>query len=330
VATIKDIAHRAGVSIAVVSYVINNGPRSVAPETETRVREVMEALDYHPNVRAQQLARQRSNCIGLIFNGLSDASFNGLYFSEYSRGILSHAGKTGYNVMLFLNQGSDFYKRVGKMGLVDGVILAGSALPAAELTKLVNPDFPAVVIGQHIPGFAWVAQDDEGAAYTATAYLLAQGYCRIGLIGQALSLSYGQDRLNGYRRALSEAGIAFDPQLVSVPPAARDIPTSDEIQKLVQAGCDALLTDKEPSVMEHLRGLNLRVPDHIGLIGLDEDTAESRSLNVTTLLAPKFEIGVMAAEILWNLVCASPDTAKYQTVPMQLIVRGSSPRRERS
>ena len=69
--TIKDIARKANVSTAVVSYVINNGPRAVAPQTEARVREAMKVLDYHPNARAQQFARQRSDCIGLIFNGLS-------------------------------------------------------------------------------------------------------------------------------------------------------------------------------------------------------------------------------------------------------------------
>jgi len=333
-ATIKDIARKANVSTAVVSYVINNGPRAVAPETEARVREAMNALDYHPNARAQQFARQRSDCIGLIFNGLSETSFNGMYFSEYSRGILTYLEQVGYNAMLFLNRGPDFYKRVGKMGLVDGVILAGSALPPTGLAQLANTGFPAVVIGQRIPGFACVAQDDEGAAYAATSYLLAQGYRRVGLLGQALTLSYGQDRLDGYRRALAEAKLEFDPSLVSVPDLPRDIPTIGEVEQSITAGADALLTDKEIRVIDHLRQLNLQVPDHVALIGLDEDTPESRSLGVTTLLAPKFEIGIAAAEVLCGLISKQRETPTHRVVPatrsvaMQLLVRESSPRKE--
>src|SRR5258708_3941579 len=271
---------------------MNNGPRGVGSETEARVREAMKVLDYNPNARAQQFARQRSDCIGLIFNGLSETSFNGMYFSEYSRGILTYLEQVGYNAMLFLNRGPDFYKRVGRMGLVDGVILAGKALPSTGLGQLANTEFPAVVVGQRIAGSSCVAQDDEGATYTATRFLLAQGYRRIGLLGQALTLSYGQDRLDGYRRALAEANLEFNPGLISLPELPRDIPTLTEVEQLIDAGADALLTDKEIRVIDHLRHLALNVPAHVALIGLDEDTPESCILRVPTLLPPKFEIAI--------------------------------------
>src|SRR5258708_30706564 len=125
---------------------MNNGPRGVGSETEARVREAMKVLDYHPNARAQQSASQRSDCIGLIFNGLSETSFNGMYFSEYSRGILNYLEQVGYNAMLFLNRGPDFYKRVGRMGLVDGVILAGSALPSTGVVQLSHHTIPSFLV----------------------------------------------------------------------------------------------------------------------------------------------------------------------------------------
>ncbi len=324
--TIKDIARKVGVSIAVVSYVINNGPRAVAPETEARVREVMRELSYHPNARAQQFARQRSNCLGLIFNGLSDSSFEGMYFSAYSRGIVAFAEKAAYNVMLFLNRGPDFYNAVGKMGLVDGVILAGSALSTEGMAQLRESGFPAVVIGQRIDGLAWVTQDDEGSAYTATRHLLERGYRQIGFLGQALTLSYGRDRLDGYRRALEEAEIPFNPRLVSVPGTPRDIPGFDEVAALMEAGSEALLTDKELNVIEHLHTLGLSVPDHVALIGLDEDLPESRSRGITTMLAPKFEIGVAATEMICSLIGSKPDIPPSRIIPMELQIRDTSPR----
>src|SRR5258708_19238516 len=140
---------------------MNNGPRGVGSETEARVREAMKVLDYHPNARAQQSASQRSDCIGLIFNGLSETSFNGMYFSEYSRGILTYLEQVGYNVMLFLNRGPDFYNRVGRISLVDGVILAASALPSTGLAQLATSGFPPAAVAQPLPRFAFVAHHPQ-------------------------------------------------------------------------------------------------------------------------------------------------------------------------
>lgn len=291
-ATIKDIARKAGVSTTVVSYVINNGTRPVALETHARVRQAIELLNYHPNARAQQLARQRSDCIGLVFNGLSNSNFDSIYFSEYIRGIGFYAEQAGYNVMLFLNRASNFYQHISKMGLVDGMILSGSSLPTEDLAHLSKLAFPAVVIGRRIPNLAWVIQDYEGATYQATSYLLAQNYCRIGFLGQSLSLSHGQDRLNGYRRALAEAGLGVDPALVSVPEIPREAPSIVEVGALVVAGADSILTDKEVIVAELLRQLGINVPGQVALVGLDEDISGSSLVSICTTRVPKFDLGM--------------------------------------
>ena len=319
-ATIKDIARHAGVSTTVVSYVINNGPRPVAPETQARVREAMELLNYHPNARAQQLARQHSNCIGLVFNGLSDSNFNSIYFSEYIRGIGFYAEKAGYNMMLFLNREADFYQRLGKMGLVDGVILSGSSLPIEGLAQLSTQAFPAVVIGQRVPNLAWVMQDYEGSAYNATSYLLSQGYRRIGFPSQSLSLSYGQDRLNGYRRALAEAGIEIDDSLISLPETPRDLPTTDEVRLILEAGADSILTDKEGVITKILNQLGVDVPEDIGLIGLDEEPSGTSPVALGTTSVPKFEMGLVAAETLIDLIMKRPDTDIHRILPLRLVI----------
>jgi len=321
--TIRDIARYAGVSTTVVSYVINNGPRPVAPETQARVRQAMELLNYHPNARAQQLARQHSNCIGLVFNGLSDSNFSSIYFSEYIRGIGFYAEKAGYNLMLFLNREADFYQRLGKMRLVDGVILSGSSLPTEGLAQLATLAFPAVVIGQRIPNLAWVMQDYEGSTFNATNYLLGQGYRRIGFLSQSLSLSYGQDRLNGYRRALAEAGLNVDSTLISLPETPRDLPTIDEVRSLLAAGADSILTDKEVVIADFLRLLGVDVPDEIALVGLDEDASGTSPLALGTTHVPKFEMGLVAAETLIDLIMKRPDTDIHRILPLKLIIRDS-------
>ncbi|MFN3928984.1 MAG: LacI family DNA-binding transcriptional regulator, partial [Thermoflexus sp.] len=278
--TIQDVARRAGVSVATVSYVINGGPRPVSPETRERVLRAIEELDYHPNAYARRLAFQRADCLGLVLAGLGDSNFATPYFLEYIRGISYAAEMRGYNVMLFtvphrLDRTS--WRRIARSALIDGVLLLGSSIPDELVLDLWARGFPAVLIARRIPGHVGycVFQDYEQSAYMATRHLIERGYRRIGFLGQALQFSYGQERLAGYQRALSEAGLPYDPALVSIPEQPRDDPSPQEVAQLLRADPppDALLTDRDLTVLAILRNLGYRVPEDIALVSLDESEA---------------------------------------------------------
>lgn len=333
VATIRDVARRAGVSVATVSYVINGGPRPVAPETRERVLRAMEELDYHPNASARRLAFRRTECLGLFLAGLADSNFSTPYFLEYIRGISYVAEHQGYNVMLFTTpQRFDrtSWRRLLRSSLVDGLLLLGSSIPDELILDLWAREFPAVLIARRIPGHTGycVFQDYEQSAYEATRHLIERGYRRIGFLGQALQLSYGQERLRGYQRALAEAGIPYDPALVSIPEHPRDDPSPQEVAGILRAQPppDALLTDRDLVVLAILRDMGFRVPEDIALVSLDEsEAAPYQEVPLTAARPPKFDLGVRAVEMVLQLIAGEKPHPPEVVLPMPLVVRASSP-----
>jgi len=333
VATIRDVARRAGVSVATVSYVINGGPRPVAPETRERVLRAMEELDYHPNVSARRLASRRTHCIGLLLAGLADSNFSAPYFLEYIRGISYAAEMHGYNIMLFTNpryMDRYFIRIILKSSVVDGVLLLGSSIPDDFILELWSKEFPSVLIARRIPGFTgyFVYQNYEQSAYEATRHLIERGYRRIGFLGQALQFSYGLERLRGYRRALEEAGLVEDPSLVSIPDQPRDDPSPQEVSRILNADPppDALLTDRDLVTLAILREMGLRVPEDIALVSLDEsEAAPYQEVPLTAVRPPKFELGVHAVEMLLRLISGERPQPPEVVLPMPLMIRRSSP-----
>lgn len=335
-ATIRDIAKKAGVSVATVSYVINGGPRPVAAATRERVLQAMAELNYHPNTSARQLARQRTEAIGVAIAGLGEDNFSSAYFLEYIRGISYAAEMNGYNVLLLTNQrktdGLVFYRAIARSRLVDGLLFLGSSIPDPAVITLAQEGFPVVMLARHIPGHAVysVEQDYYQGAYTATRHLLERGYRRIGFLGQALCFNYGVERLQAYRQALSEAHVPYEPRWVSIPETPRDNPTPEEVAGLLAAGAEALLTDRETVVWSHVRALGKRVPDDVALVGLDEsELAAVLEVPLTTVRPPKFDVGKQAVELLLRLIIGDPPATHQIRLPMELIVRQSSPPRHR-
>ena len=336
-ATIRDVARLSGLSEATISYVINNGPRPVSPETRQRALQAMRELGYHPNASARQLARQRTECIGVVLAGLAESNFSSAYFLEYIRGISYAAEMHGYNIMLVTNHRRDpeaFARHIYRSRLVDGLLLIGSAVPDRVAVELHNASFPAVLVARRLVEHEiyCVFQDYRDSAFKATLYLIENGYRRIGFLGQALQLSYGVERLDGYRDALAHAGIPYDPSLVSIPRSSRDDPTPDEIAALLSTTPppDAVLTDRELTVLSILRDMGRRVPDDLALVGLDQsESAGVLDVPLTTVSSPKFEIGVAAVEMLLRLIAGEKPPKAAVVLPMTLTIRASSPRRER-
>ncbi|BAL98924.1 MULTISPECIES: LacI family DNA-binding transcriptional regulator [Caldilinea] len=331
--TIRDVANRAGVSVATVSYVINGGPRPVASETRERVLRAMEELDYHPNVSARRLASRRTYCIGLLLAGLADSNFSTPYFLAYIRGISYAAETQGYNIMLFTTppyRDRSFRRLIMKSSVVDSVLLLGSSIPDDFILELWSKEFPAVLIARRIPGFTGycVFQNYEQSTYEATSHLIERGYRRIGFLGQVLRFSYGQERLRGYRRALEEAGLIYDPSLVSIPDHPRDDPSPQEVAQILNTTPppDALLTDRDLVTLAILREMGLRVPEDVALVSLDESEAAAyQEVPLTAAQPPKFDLGVQAVEMVLRLLRGEKPQPSEIVLPMPLIVRCSSP-----
>jgi LacI family transcriptional regulator len=216
VPTRADVARLAGTSTAVVSYVINDGPRPVAPATRERVRAAIIELGYRPNAVARALRAQETQTIGMVVPDISNP-----FFAEFAQAVTDRAFAMGKVLLLGDSNSSDereaAYLRRFLEQQVDGIIFTG-ARRQSSLRLVEDAGVPAVVLDRPLDDLllSSVSIDNEKAAFAATAHLIGHGHVRIGCIAGPDDQTTAVDRRSGWERALREAGIRPDPALVHV------------------------------------------------------------------------------------------------------------------
>ncbi|MFC4013636.1 LacI family DNA-binding transcriptional regulator [Nonomuraea purpurea] len=214
--TLKDVAIRAGVSIKTVSNVVRDVPR-VSETTRERVMRAVRELGYRPNPSARRLRTGRSGLIALCVPDLATP-----YFAELAQHVRAEAAKLGLTVLIEETMGdaTEELRLATGVGaaLLDGVILSPLHVPLGELASASN-EFPLVLLGERSYERDQVAADhvlidNVEAAREATAHLAALGRTRIAAIGmQAHASATSRQRLEGFQRALHDAGLTYDPRL---------------------------------------------------------------------------------------------------------------------
>lgn len=310
-ATIKDVAKLAGVSVATVSRVINNSPK--ASETSRKaVCSAMEQLQYHPNANARALAQQSTETVGMIVSDVSDP-----FFGSMVKAVEQVAYATG-NFLLIGNGYHDAEKeRQAIEQLIRhrcaALVVHAKKLSDEELTSLMQQIPGMVLINRTLPGFETrcVALDDRYGAWLATRHLIQQGHKRIAIICSNHQISDATDRLQGYLDALEEFGIAVDDRLISYG-------TPDEIGG-EQAMTDLLGRGRNftavtcyndsmaAGALSVLSDNSIEVPQEISLIGFD-DVLISRYLRprLTTIRYPVVAMATQAAELALALANNTP------------------------
>jgi DNA-binding LacI/PurR family transcriptional regulator len=211
--TIQQIAEQAGISKATVSRVLNGLP--VKMETEHKIRQVMERMNYRPNRFARSLTSRKTGLIGLL-----TPDYQQPYTSFLVGGIEEEAKRLGRIPTLSLSDqadGKDLVHSIIHPRLVDGLILI---VPPPEMDPaiklLLKEEIPFVVVSErrYEDQATCLVIDNLGGARAATRYLLGKGHKRVGVITGRMDLTDAVDRLEGYRQALSEASIPFREELV--------------------------------------------------------------------------------------------------------------------
>lgn len=316
-------------STAVVSYVINDGPRPVSPETRAKVEKAVEELGYYPSELARSLKLQKSLTIGLIIPNV-----NNPVYGEIARSMERVCMEKGYLVLL-CNSGRDpQHERkcvhMLRAKQVDGVVIMPSHTPVELAQFLEQAHIPTIVLEHDLPEIHCIAADDLHGGRVATQHLIELGHRRIGLIRREPSGATSSQRLVGYRQALESAGIAFDPSLVVETEAG---------QEAGYLAMQRLLALSEPptAVFTHndvlalgamlaIRAARLSIPEDISVVGYD-DTAGSAYLNppLTTVNYPKAEMGRQAAHRILRLAQDEGDLpARTIILPTELVVRDST------
>ena len=210
--TLRDVAALAGVSLKTASRVLNDGP-NVSSTTRQAVQEAMESLSYEPDPAARSLRAGHDRTVGVVVDSIGD-----IFFSELAATLESVLDAAGYSCLLASSNRQGARERDIVRSLVRrrcaGVIVAPSSPDSISAADLAGT--PAVFVDRvgHVEGAASVVSDDPGMAFEATRHLLAHGHRRVALLSDSLDLPTTRGRQEGYRRALTEAGLEVAPELM--------------------------------------------------------------------------------------------------------------------
>jgi LacI family transcriptional regulator len=331
----NDVAQLAGVSVATVSYVINNGPRPVSAEARAKVEAAVAELGYYPNQLARGLRLQQTSIIGVVIPRMTNP-----VYAEITRDLESVCTEAGFMVMLCNTERQPLRERKFVQMLrsqhVSGVVITPHQEPLELIEPLLRARIPVVVLEHDLPGVHCIAMDELNGGRLATQHLVDLGHTRIAMLRHQPSSALSSQRFEGYRQTLEMAGIAFDPKLViecegshaGGDTAMRQLFKLEHPPTAVFAHNDVLAI----GAFHAIRDLGLRIPEDISLVGYDDiSSAAYLAPPLTSVSSPKAQIGRLAAQILLRLVSRSNDLpAITTTLPVELVVRESTARVPRS
>ena len=328
-ATIKDVAALAKVSIATVSHVIN-GTRYVTPELRESVVAAMAELHYEPNLVARGLRSNRTNLVALVIPDISNP-----YFPELARGVQDVANQHGY-VTILGNTDRDIAQERRILHIlsrqrVEGIIINPAGITAEELLPIQAAGVHIVIFGHQIahPAFDSVMIDDRQAARDIVAHLIARGHQCIAHLGSPRPNS-GRLRYEGYVQALQERCLTVDADLVTEGlwtqkggyAAMQALLRRRPLPTAVFAANDLMAIGAMLSIQQ----AGLHIPGDIAVAGFDNiDQAACVTPSLTTVHQPKYEMGKQLAEILFGrLRKEAPRAAQRIIVPYALEIRAST------
>ncbi len=324
--TIGDVAAEAGVSIATVSRVVN-GRYGVAEGTTARVQAVIDQLGYESSLVARSLRSRRTNVVGIVVSDIEPFS------AELLKGAALALHETGYELIVYSgggHVGDDVGWERRYLSRVSGTLTDGNILVTPTVVD-VPAGHPVVAVDPHAgaSGLPTVDSHNLQGAVTATRHLVELGHRRIGFLAGRPDLESARLREQGYRRALDEAGIDFDPDLVLVggyrpetaeEPAHRLLDRPDRPSAVFAANdLSAIQT------MEVARRLGLSVPEDLSLVGFD-NIPESALTDppLTTIDQSIQQMGFEAVRLLIELIADPAREPVHLTLPTELVVRQSS------
>lgn len=303
-ATIRDVAAQAGVSVSTVSHVLN-GTRFVEPGTEARVRTAISALNYRPNSIARSLRRHSTGTIGLLVPDNSNP-----FFAEVARLIEDIGFEQGYSVILCNSDGlparEATYIDVLLSKQVDGLLTISTGSQPDFLDAVLNARVPVVVVDRAADEWPvdQVLVDNEAAGYVAGDYLVRLGHQRIACISGPRAATPSACRLVGFRRALNEAGIDL-PDTAMVGGDFQYKGGAIAMRELIDqySGLTAVFATNDQMALGAINMLQrngIRVPHEVSVIGVDNIPQSAAFYPALTTIAQPVE--ALARESLRLLV----------------------------
>ncbi len=327
---IEQIAKMSGVSRSTVSRVLNADP-NVKETTRSRVMEVIERVNYRPNVVARRLASGRTHVLGLVIPTAVSSLFTDPYFPGLIQGVSMACNAREYSVMLWLAEPEQERRTIGQIannGLLDGVIIASSFLDDPLQQTLIQIGMPFILIGRHVadPNVSYVDVDNLNSAREAVAYLIRLGRRRVATIAGPGNMIAGADRRAGYEAALRDRGLVPDLNLIAEGDFT-EVGGYMAAQRLLPHQPDAIFAASDSMAVGALRALReagRRVPDDVALVGFDDMPFTARTdPPLTTVRQPIQRTGQLAAETLMDMIDERSSRPRRIILPTELVIRAS-------
>ncbi|HYH55694.1 MAG TPA: substrate-binding domain-containing protein [Anseongella sp.] len=334
--SIRDIARQLGVSSTTVSFVLNGKQKEkrISDKVAKSVTDLARKLKYEPNHMARGLRTGKTKTIGLIVEDISNH-----FFAHIAKVVERRALKYGYRVLYCSTE--DNAKKAKellhmlKYRQVDGFIITPTASLEKEISLLLDEHRPVVLIDRYLPGLpvSYVIADNFTGAYQAVLHLIGEGYRKIGFVTTTSSQMQMKSRFEGYKQALSDHRISYEPALVL------KIPFSGA-RSNAPGGIMELLNKQTPEALffatnylgicgiEGIKKLGMKIPSSIAIASFDEhDLFRLHDPGITCIAQPIEEIARNVVDILVAEMQSEKSPVTQMILPSQLIIRGSSERK---
>jgi LacI family transcriptional regulator len=328
VATIADVARKAGVSVSTVSHVLN-GTRRVAPSTARAVQAAIESFSYRPNIMARSLKAASTRSVGIAISSISNP-----YFSDIICAIETECARLG--MVVFLSDTEDDPARELEVvqalhqRRVDGVILAPSPDPERRaLAYLRETRLPCVLVDRMPdPAFDQVGVNNREAMRKLVERVAALGHRRIGYVGGNPGFETTLERIAGYRDCLASAGVAIDERLLVTGNATTDSAKQAAERLLDLAAPPTALVGGNNlatiGIMKAVHKRGLRVPQDLTIVGFDDfEWADCFEPRLTLVAQPCVEIGRRAAFLLMERIAAPHGARRSILLDAEIVERES-------
>lgn len=320
--TLKELARLLNVSVSTVSKSLNDSPE-ISPKTIKRVKELAALHNYRPNPTAVNLKRNRTQNIAVIVPNISNP-----FFSKVLGGVETEARKLGFQVITYIsNESLQLEQQIVEIisnGLVDGLLISVSEETQKtgdykHLNELLEYEIPVVLfdrIGVDLK-MDMVGVNDKGSIYDAVQFLYSKNLKKIGLVCTLGDIGLGQERIEGYSRAMNEFGLTLDPEYIMV--AKNDEVVKQKLEKLLREkevdgiiGLDFLSTLLASRIIQEN---NLKIPNDIKLIGyVNEDIAPFLFPSISYVDQHPIKMGVTAATMLVERIKNPADKLPKKTI----------------
>ncbi len=320
--TMADVARLAGVSVSTVSNVLNKKD-IVSPELAAKVHHAIKAVGFSPNRAARYLRKGRSETIGMVFPDVTNP-----FYAEIVHGVEDEAIKNGYELM-FCNsnwQADLERKRLDALQAhrVDGILLVPCNSYAAREVLVLN--YPPMVFVDCLPLEAkvnCVVTNNLEASYEATRYLLGLGHRKIAVIASALTVTTLIDRMEGYRKAMQEAGLPMRMEYMlqgdgTIEGGRRNGHNLFELPEPPTA-IFSLTNRLTLGVLQALWELRIPCPERVSIIGFDDpDWATVFNPTITAIDQPAYQIGKSSVQLLLKSIRSTGSKPANEALQIQV------------